>query len=175
MLASTIAVMFLFSHMNGAHEQRAAEIIAEEAPDLPVVLSSVLAPTHKEYTRLASVVAQAYAGERARKHFARVESQAREEGFDQEVSTLLAHGGTVPVSTPRLFESYVSGPVGGVLGGHFIGSGNVVCCDVGGTSFDVGIVRDGIRCRPVPSLAEPDHHRLPRGARLPRSEQLPRR
>ncbi len=150
-----IGVMFLFSHMNPEHEQRAAAIIAEEAPGLPVVLSSAMAPTHKEYTRLASVVAQAYAGERARKHFASVESKARSDGFQREVSTLLGHGGTVPVSTPRLYESYVSGPVGGVLGGHYVGeilgSENVVCCDIGGTSFDVGIVRDGI----VPITREP--------------------
>ena len=153
--AESIGVMFLFSHMNPAHEVRAAEIIAAEAPGLPVVLSSAMAPTHKEYTRLASVVAQAYAGEGARKHFAKVETQARESGFTKEVSTLLGHGGTVPVSTPRLYESYVSGPVGGVLGGHYIGailgSGNVVCCDVGGTSFDVGIIRDGA----IPITREP--------------------
>jgi acetone carboxylase beta subunit len=150
-----IGVMFLFSHMNAAHEQRAAEIIADEAPGIPVVLSSAMAPTHKEYTRLASVVAQAYAGERARRHFRSVETRAREDGFEREVSTLLAHGGTVPVDTPRLYESYVSGPVGGVLGGHYVGeilgSENVVCCDVGGTSFDVGIVRDGI----IPITREP--------------------
>lgn len=150
-----IGVMYLFSHMNAAHERRTEELIREIAPDMPVVLSSAMAPTHKEYTRLASVVAQSYAGERARKHFKSVESKAREDGFRREVSTLLAHGGTVPVDTPRLFESYVSGPVGGVLGGHYIGevlgSENVVCCDVGGTSFDVGIVRDGI----IPITREP--------------------
>jgi acetone carboxylase, beta subunit len=151
----SIGVMFLFSHMNPEHEQRAAEIIAEEAPGTAVVLSSAIAPTHKEYTRLASVVAQSYAGERARKHFRSVEAKARDSGFRREVSTLLAHGGTVPVDTPRLYESYVSGPVGGVLGGHYIGeiigSENVVCCDVGGTSFDVGIVRDGT----IPITREP--------------------
>lgn len=151
----SIGVMFLFSHMNAEHEQRAAQIIAEEAPGVSVVLSSAMAPTHKEYTRLASVVAQSYAGERARGHFRSVESKARAEGFGREVSTLLAHGGTVPVDTPRLYESYVSGPVGGVLGGHHVGeilgSPNVVCCDVGGTSFDVGIVRDGT----IPITREP--------------------
>lgn len=151
----TIAIMFIFSHMNGAHEEWAAEIVRSMAPDMPIVTSSSMAPTHKEYTRLASVVAQAYAGERARHHFKRVEERAREHGFDREVSTLLGHGGTVPVSTPRLYESYVSGPVGGILGGHYIGemfnTGNVVCCDVGGTSFDVGIVRDGM----IPITREP--------------------
>jgi len=151
----SIGVMFLFSHMNPEHEQRAARIINEEAPGVPVVLSSAMAPTHKEYTRLASVIAQSYAGERARKHFRSVEAKARDDGFKREVSTLLAHGGTVPVDTPRLYESYVSGPVGGVLGGHYIGrligSENVVCCDVGGTSFDVGIVRDGT----IPITREP--------------------
>jgi len=151
----SIGVMFLFSHMNPEHERRAAAIINEVAPGVPVVLSSAMAPTHKEYTRLASVIAQSYAGERARGHFRSVEAKARAAGFEREVSTLLAHGGTVPVDTPRLYESYVSGPVGGVLGGHYIGrligSENVVCCDVGGTSFDVGIVRDGT----IPITREP--------------------
>lgn len=153
--AETIAVMFLFSHMNPAHEQAAAKAIRKVSKKIPVVLSSAMAPTHKEYTRLASVIAQAYAGERARTHFQKVESRAREEGFDREVSTLLAHGGTVPINTQRLYESYVSGPVGGVLGaqyvGEIMGSGNVVCCDIGGTSFDVGIIRDGR----IPIVREP--------------------
>ena len=153
--AESIAIMFLFSHMNPAHEQAAAKIIRRVAKGIPVILSSEIAPTHKEYTRLASVVAQAYAGERARVHFQEVEKKARQHGFDQEVSTLLAHGGTVPISTKRLYESYVSGPVGGVLGGHYvgqvIGSGNVVGCDIGGTSFDVGIIRDGL----IPIVREP--------------------
>ena len=142
-----IAIMFLFSHMNPAHERMAAEVIRKMSAEIPVVVSSAMAPTHKEYTRLASVIAQAYAGERSRRHFNKVEARARSEGFEREVSTLLAHGGTVPISTPRLYESYVSGPIGGVLGGQYVGelqgSGNVVCCDIGGTSFDVGIIRDG--------------------------------
>lgn len=153
--AEVIAVMFLFSHMNPAHEQAAAKAIRKVDKKIPIVLSSAIAPTHKEYTRLASVIAQAYAGESARRHFQRVEARARAEGFDREVSTLLAHGGTVPISTPRLYESYTSGPVGGVLGGHYVGelmgSGNIVCCDIGGTSFDVGIIRDGM----IPIVREP--------------------
>jgi acetone carboxylase beta subunit len=153
--AETIAVMFLFSHMNPAHERAAEKAIRTVSKDIPIVLSSSIAPTHKEYSRLASVVAQAYAGERARKHFKRVEVRAREEGFDKEVSTLLAHGGTVPIDTPRLYESYVSGPVGGVLGAHYVGelagTGNVVGCDIGGTSFDIGIIRDGM----IPIVREP--------------------
>lgn len=153
--AESIAVMFLFSHMNPAHEQAAAKIIRRIDKKIPIVLSSEIAPTHKEYTRLASVVAQAYAGERAREHFQKVERTARAHGFNKEVSTLLAHGGTVPISTKRLYESYVSGPVGGVLGGHYVGeilgSGNVVGCDIGGTSFDVGIIRDGL----IPIVREP--------------------
>jgi acetone carboxylase, beta subunit len=153
--AESIAVMFLFSHMNPAHEQLAARLIRKVDKKIPIVLSCEIAPTHKEYTRLSSVVAQAYAGERARTHFKRVEAKAREHGFNKEVSTLLAHGGTVPVSTKRLYESYVSGPVGGILGGHYVGeimgSGNVVGCDIGGTSFDVGIIRDGI----IPIIREP--------------------
>ncbi len=145
--AEVIAVVFMFAHLNPRHEQEAAAALAEVVPAVPVVLSSEMAPAHKEYPRLASVVAQAYAGDRARSQFRRVENAARASGYPGEVSTLLSHGGIAPISYPRLYESYVSGPIGGMLGAHYIGElireDNVVCCDVGGTSFDVGIIRDG--------------------------------
>lgn len=145
--AEVIAVVFLFAHLNPAHEQAAAAAIREVYPQLPVVLSHEIAPTHKEYARLASVVAQAYAGERSRIQFQRVQEAARSQGYTGEVSTLLAHGGIAPISYPRLYESYVSGPIGGLLGAHYVGDimgeSNIVCCDVGGTSFDVGVIRDG--------------------------------
>lgn len=145
--AEVLAVMFMFAHLNPVHEQEVRRAIQEILPHIPVVLSSDMAPTHKEYTRLATVVAQAYTAERAREQFYRVDQTAKEQGFIREVATLLAHGGTAPISHPRIFESYASGPIGGVMGGQYVGEilgdPNAVCCDVGGTSFDVGIIRDG--------------------------------
>ena len=158
--AEVLAVVFVFSYLNMAHEQRAAEICREVMaegglPETPVVLSSEVSQTTKEYSRLVSVVAQAYAGERARSQLLHVEHRARENGYTQNLLTLLSHGGVVDVRYPRLYESYISGPVGGVLGarhiGELLGLGDLCCADVGGTSLDVGLIKDGL----IPVSREP--------------------
>jgi acetone carboxylase beta subunit len=157
--SEVIGIVFLYSALNPVHEQRAkaiaAEVIAEHGSDIPLVVSSELAPTLKEYTRLTSVVIQAYAAEPSREQFRRVQESARANGFSHEVQTLLAHGGVANISHPRLYESFVAGPTGGILGAKFIGEllglENVVATDVGGTSFDVGIIRGGI----IPVQREP--------------------
>lgn len=157
--SEVIGIVFLYSALNSVHEKRAAviaaEVIAELGSKVPLVVSSELAPTLKEYTRLTSVVLQAYAAEPSREQFLKVQDSARANGFKKEVQTLLAHGGVAAISHPRLYESFVAGPTGGILGAKFIGEllglENIVATDVGGTSFDVGIIRGGI----VPVQREP--------------------
>jgi acetone carboxylase, beta subunit len=158
--AEVLAIAFVFSYLNGVHEQRAAGICAEAMAQRggthrPVVLSSEVSQTNKEYSRLVSVVAQAYAGERARGQFLHVETRARDEGYGHNLLTLLSHGGVVDVRYPRLYESYISGPVGGVLGARFVGEmlgvPDLCCADVGGTSLDVGLIKDGL----IPISREP--------------------
>lgn len=146
-----LGIVFVFAPLNPAHERRAKEIaeemIREKGLEVPVVTSSDLVPTLKEYTRLTSVVLQTYAAEPSRKQYRRVDACAKEHGFRREVQTLLAHGGVADISHPRLYEAFVAGPVGGLLGAKFVGDllgiENVVATDVGGTSFDVGIIREG--------------------------------
>jgi N-methylhydantoinase A len=158
--AEAIAVMFLYSHLNPTHERRAGEIVREVAErrgrDLMVVLSSDVAPIMREYSRLNSVLIQAYAAEPCRKQLLRVEERARKEGYRFNLLTMLSYGGLVDVRYPRLYETLISGPIGGMLGalhvGRLLGIKNIVSTDLGGTSFDVGIIKDGI----IPMLREPD-------------------
>lgn len=155
-----IAVLLLFSHLNRAHEVAVASIAREVLAarghlEISVVCSSDVSQGMKEYSRLAATTTQAYAAEHARAQLVRVEEQARAAGYRRDLLTLLAHGGVADTRYPRLYESYVSGPVGGVMGAKFLagllGHTEVVTADVGGTSTDVGIITGGL----VPITREP--------------------
>ncbi len=155
-----IAIMFPYSHTNPAHEREAKEIVervAREAEvEVTVYTSSEVAPIMREYSRLNSVLIQAYAAEPTRRQLFKIEERARKEGFRYELLTMLSYGGLVNIRYPRLYETLISGPIGGMLGSKYIGDilgiKDILCMDMGGTSFDVGIIREGV----IPMLREPD-------------------
>ncbi len=164
--AQVIGIVFLFSYIDPTHERRAAEIakrvIAERGVDMPVVVSSQICPVTRESARMKSVLFECYAAQKVKDQLLNVETAANADGFRGQLETLLAHGGVANIRYPRLYESVVSGPTGGILGGKFIadflGIKNLVCCDLGGTSFDVGVIVGGV----VPITWEPNFagHRL---------------
>ena len=147
-----LAIVFLYSFMNPSHEQRAAEIAREVMKKLdrtvPLVVSSEVAPVVREVSRANATIIQAYATEPARKQLLRVESKLSDLGYDRSLKTVLCYGGVTNIRYPRLFETVMSGPVGGIMGGHYlantIGMENLVCSDMGGTSFDAGCITAGI-------------------------------
>jgi N-methylhydantoinase A/oxoprolinase/acetone carboxylase beta subunit len=148
----SLAILFLYSFINPAHELRALEIAREVIRDsgrtLPVVISSEVAPVQREVSRANATVIQAYATEPARDQFLRVEEKIADLGYDRSLKTVLCYGGVTNIRYPRLFETVMSGPVGGLMGGHYLGRAlgieNLVCSDVGGTSFDAGCITAGI-------------------------------
>jgi N-methylhydantoinase A/oxoprolinase/acetone carboxylase beta subunit len=77
-----------------------------------------------------------------------VEKKLTDAGYEHSLKTVLCYGGITNIRYPRLFETVMSGPVGGIMGAHYlartIGIENVVCSDVGGTSFDAGAITAGI-------------------------------
>jgi|Deesub1362B_J571_1020462.scaffolds.fasta_scaffold00003_106 N-methylhydantoinase A len=158
--AEAIAIVFLYSYINPAHEERAKEIVMEVLNkynvEIPVVTSNEVAPIMREYSRLNSTLIQAYASETTRLHMARIEVSSRKYGYKGRVYTMTAYGSLVSIDYPRFYETLVSGPVGGILGARYIGSilnlRNIVTSDMGGTSFDVGIIKEGI----IPIVREPD-------------------
>ncbi len=148
-----IVVSLLFSYRNAAHEQRVAEIIAEEKAargldgSVPVFLSSELYPMRRDLPRLNSTVIEAYAAEPSRTTLKAVRDVTKRNGAPFELRVMAAHGGTVSIETNVLGRTLVSGPIGGVVGGQALASGmglrNVLCTDIGGTSFDVALITDG--------------------------------
>ena len=147
-----IAIIFLQSFVNPVHEDRAAEICREVMKEVgrEVVLevSNKVAPTTREISRANATVVQAYASDPARKQLYRIEEEIQKVGYPHSLKTVLGYGGITNIRYPRLFEAAMSGPVGGLMGAKYlasvIGEENIVCSDVGGTSFDAGTITAGV-------------------------------
>ena len=119
-----IAIVFLQSFTNDVHEQRAAEIarqvMAEVEREVVLELSSEVAPTAREVSRANATVIQAYASDPARKQLFRIEEELSKIGYVHSLKTVLGYGGVTNIRYPRLFESAMSGPVGGLMGARYL-------------------------------------------------------
>lgn len=148
----SIAIVFLQSYRNAEHEERAEAIVRqvmkEAGRDIPIELSSKVAPTAREISRANSTIIQAYASDPARKQLFRIENELQKIGYQHSLKTVLGYGGVTNIRYPRLFEAAMSGPIGGLMGAKYLGSvigeQNIVCSDVGGTSFDAGCITAGM-------------------------------
>jgi len=147
-----ICVCLLFSYRNAEHELRVGEILAEEIAergtgDVPIFLSSDLYPMRRDLPRLNSTLIEAYAAEPSRGSLQAVRDRTREAGAGFELRVMAAHGGTISIEAKELARTLVSGPIGGVVGGQALaermGERNVLCTDIGGTSFDIALITDG--------------------------------
>jgi len=157
-----VVVCLLFSYRNPAHEQRVAEILAEEisarGAEIPVFLSSELYPMRRDLPRLNSTLIEAYAAEPSRTTLQAVRSKTKDAGANFELRVMAAHGGTISIEARELARTLVSGPIGGVVGGAELarrtGERNVLCTDIGGTSFDIALITDGrYDITPTPAMA----------------------
>jgi N-methylhydantoinase A len=144
-----IAVCGLWSFMNPSHERRVAEVARDVYPDLSVSLSSELAPVLGEYERCATTVINAYLSRRVGSYLRDLDRRLSDNGLQTRVMIMLSNGGVAPAEEAARKSAFLlsSGPAGGVIGargiGRRLGYANVLTTDVGGTSFDVGLVVDG--------------------------------
>ena len=144
-----VAVCFINSYLNGAHEELARHILAEVAPDLPVSISSQLAPIMGEYERSSTTVIDAYVRARVVRYVRALEAWLRQNGFRGQFALVQSNGGSVSVE--RVARAPVSvclsGPAAGVGAmryfGRLCGSGDLISMEIGGTSCDVTLLQDG--------------------------------
>ncbi len=145
----SLAVSLLWSPVNPAHERRVREIAAEIAPDLHVTIASDVAPHIGEYERACTALVDAYTAPLVSSYLHRLEVRLREAGFTGSFVVMRMGGGVQPAPVARRnpVQTLRSGPVGGVSAtqalGARLGHRNLIATDVGGTSFDVGLVIDG--------------------------------
>ncbi|GAA2798319.1 hydantoinase/oxoprolinase family protein [Saccharopolyspora taberi] len=145
-----IAVCFLFSYLNPEHERRAAEVLREElGPDAPISLSHEVAREWREYERTSSTVVEAYTAPVVREYLSRLEKEFTGRGLAVPVHVMQSSGGIVSAEAARRrpLQTLLSGPVGGTMGGVALARAldrpNLICVDMGGTSFDVSLVVGG--------------------------------
>jgi N-methylhydantoinase A len=145
----TIAIAFLWAIRNDSHERRAREIVEQNAPGVFVTVSSEISKAVGEYERFVATLINAYVGPVTSRYLGGVQERLGEIGFDGELHIMQCHGGMVPlrIGVERPIFTIGSGPVGGLIGCarvcEQLGTGDIIATDMGGTSFDVGIVKDG--------------------------------
>ncbi len=144
------AVCFLWSISNPAHELRVGELLSELAPSIAFTLSHQLAPIVREYRRASATSIDASLKPLMQKHLRELEEDLRDTGFAGQILVSTASGGCNHID--KLIEKPIytigSGPAMAPIAGlnfsmvEDLGN-NVIICDTGGTTFDVGLVREG--------------------------------
>ncbi|WP_216915615.1 hydantoinase/oxoprolinase family protein [Nocardia noduli] len=144
-----LAASFLWSFLDPTHELRILEIVEQEWPEVYLTLSHEAAPVIGEYERTATTVINSYLGPVIRDYMENLESRLHQAGFQGELSVMDSGGGVMRASDAarRSASLLTSGPAGGVLAtaklAKALGYANAITSDMGGTSFDVGLILDG--------------------------------
>ena len=147
---TAVAVCFLHSYINPAHERRAGEILREVFPDAIVSLSSEVAPEFREYFRASTTVINACIRPIVAHYLRRIEDRLREKGIAAELLVMQSSGGvfTFASASEKPVFMVESGPAAGVIAATYLGTalGNpdVISFDMGGTTAKAGLVQNGV-------------------------------
>jgi N-methylhydantoinase A len=145
----SIAVCFLHSYANPAHEQRARALLLEEHPGAAVSLSSEVLPVFREFERSMGTVLNAYVQPLVGRYVMRLAGELRQRGIAAPLSIMKSNGGVIGADVVRTqaIHTALSGPAAGVIGARRIGEAagfdDLISVDVGGTSADVCLIRGG--------------------------------
>ncbi|MEM0908947.1 MAG: hydantoinase/oxoprolinase family protein, partial [Pseudomonadota bacterium] len=144
-----IAIGFLFSYLNPAHELAAKAIVAETLPDVFVTTSADVSPQFREFERFTTVAMNAFIGPKVKSYVTHLEGRLKDNGLNASLHVMTSAGG---VATPKMIGekpvlTLLSGPAAGVLGGALTGAASghskLITFDMGGTSADIALVVDG--------------------------------
>jgi N-methylhydantoinase A len=146
----TVAITLLHSYANPEHERRVAEIVAEIAPDLKISISSDVLAEPGEFERASTTVMNAYLMPPLKDYLGRIAMTLIADGVTIEPAIMQSGGGVMPIETAsgiKAVHTCLSGPAAGMTGarrfGEAAGYANIVTIDMGGTSFDVGLIQEG--------------------------------
>lgn len=144
-----VAICFLFSFLNPAHELAAKRIVEEVMPEAFVTTSSFIAPQFREFERFTTAALAASVGPKVERYIRNLEKALAQAGISGELRIMASNGGvaTAGMVTEKPALTLLSGLAAGVLGGGWVGEAagrrNLITFDIGGTSADIGIIRDG--------------------------------
>jgi N-methylhydantoinase A len=146
---NAVAVCFLHSYANQVHERRAREILGEELPGALVSISSDVLPVFREYERSMATILNVYVMPAVSSYVARLEQRLKEQRVPGPLLLMKSNGGVTSADTVRRepVQTALSGPAAGAMGAAFIGAHagfkNLITIDIGGTSADICLIKDG--------------------------------
>ena len=145
-----VAVGLLHSHVNPAHEREVGRVLAERLPDSAVCLSHELSGEQGEYERFSTCVMNAFVQPVIGRYLERLEQGLQDRGIGAPLFIMKSSGGVMSARAAgrRAVETVMSGPAGGIVAGAATarsaeGCRNLITADMGGTSFDVGVLHEG--------------------------------
>jgi len=163
-----LAICFLWSFLEPRHERRVKALAADIAPGLYVTCSYELAPKWGEYERTTAVALNAYIGPLTVGYLSRLDRQLKELGYQPPLQITQCAGGTISVkkASDAPLLTLDSGPVSGVTGSLYLGEvmhePHIITTDMGGTSFDVGVIHDAKAVVSYKSLVHQYEYFLPK-------------
>src|SRR5579884_113267 len=145
----SVAIVFLHSYANPAHEREACELLRTAGFKGQISLSHAISGEYREYERTTTTVIDAYIRPRVESYLHRLRDSLAAGGFDGQMLIMRSGGGArgVAEAEARPFETLISGPVAGAEGAaelsRQLGLSDVITADAGGTSFDTCVISDG--------------------------------
>ncbi len=145
-----VAICFLHSYGNGAHEQAARDAFLEEWPEATVTISSEVLPVFREFERSMATVLNAYVMPAVSTYVGKLERRLRDAGVRAPLLLMKSNGGVASASSIRKqpVQTALSGPAGGVVGmqlfASLAGYPDVIGIDIGGTSADISLIKNGM-------------------------------
>ena len=145
----TIAICFLFSFLNPTHEILAQKLITSTFPNLKVSISSNVDPTFREYERTVVTAFDAYLKPVVDNYLSSLDSELKRKGLKNEPKIMKSRGAMSAISIARQLpvQLFLSGPAAGVVGAANIGKAakikDLISVDIGGTSCDIAVIKDG--------------------------------
>ena len=157
----SLAVCFLWSFLCPEHELAVANLVRTKYPNIFITLSSEISPRLGEYERCVSTVFNSYIAPYVGDYINRLERKLNALGLQSALLVIQSNGGlgTVKSVLGRPLLIVDSGPAGGILGAQYItnqvGSGNILCADIGGTTFDIGLIYENrIQMDSIPTIGK---------------------
>ena len=144
-----VAICLIHSYVNPVHELELRERLRAEFPELSITLSHEIAREWREYERASSATLNAYIAPRVERYLATLEEELGKLDVASPLYVMQSNGGITSARRARAepIQTLLSGPVGGTIGGAALaratGRRNLLCIDMGGTSFDLSLVVDG--------------------------------
>ena len=147
---SALTVCLMNSYVNSEHEEAIKELVLKKYPEMPITISSDVLPQFREYERALTTVMNSYVKPKMRNYLSNLTSRLKDQGSKATLNIIRSDGGlmSADAAAENPVHTMLSGPSGGVAGAALVGSAagypNVIAFDMGGTSTDVSLTRDGV-------------------------------